>query len=154
MNKNEILEQLRSAKAAHISWVQKAKMLIGGFSIDEKAIPINSTECRFGQWFYSDAQKLNGLQNNPLECMHTIEALHFQLHDTYMHIFQIYYHSNQQGFFSKLFGNKKKVSDAQKEEAQAHFNTLQETSKALIEEINRMERRILSTPQEQIEEIR
>jgi len=52
MNKEEILSQLRVAKAAHVSWVQRAKLLIEGFTINETSIPVNSTECQFGKWFY------------------------------------------------------------------------------------------------------
>lgn len=89
MEKSEILDQLRAAKAAHINWVQRAKLLISGFQIDEGSIPVNSTQCQFGKWFYTDAQKLNAMQNNPMECMNTIEQLHFDLHDIYLNIYKI-----------------------------------------------------------------
>jgi len=153
MDKNEVLTQLRAAKAAHINWVQKAKMLIGGFKIDENAIPINSTECKFGKWFYSDAQKLNALQNNPMECMTNVEQLHFKLHDIYMHIFKIYYQIEKQGFFSKLFGSKKKISDTEKEIAEKYFSEMEDISRQLIEEINRMERRIIAVQESEMEKI-
>ena len=154
MTKNEILEQLRAAKTAHISWVQKAKMLINGVKMEKNAIPVNSTECRFGKWFYGDAQKLNALPTNPLECMQNIESLHFKLHDIYLNIFKIYYQEDKkQGFFSKLFGKKKRITDAEQELAETYFKELEATSKALLEEINRMERRILVIPDKQLEEI-
>jgi hypothetical protein len=90
MNRDEILSQLRAAKAAHVSWVQRAKMLIEGFSINESSIPVNSTECTFGKWFYSDGQRLNDIRNNPVSAMTEIEDLHSKLHDVYMNIFKIY----------------------------------------------------------------
>ncbi|WP_297432495.1 CZB domain-containing protein [Sulfurimonas sp.] len=77
MEKEEVLEHLRAAKAAHIKWIQKAKLLINGIDISEDTIPIDSTECKFGKWFYSDGQILNSLSNNPMECMQSIENLHF-----------------------------------------------------------------------------
>ncbi len=153
MDKNEVLDQLRAAKAAHINWVQKAKMLIEGFKIDEKAIPVNSTECKFGQWFYKDAQKLNALQNNPLECMTEIEQLHFQLHDVYMKIFKLYYDTAEKGFFSKLFGSKKKVSEEAQRLAKDYFTEMEDISKRLIEEINRMERRIIAIQESELEKL-
>ena len=153
MKKNEVLEQLRAAKAAHINWVQRAKMLIAGFKIGEDSIPVNSTECKFGQWFYSDAQKLNALQNNPLECMSKIEQLHFQLHDIYMNIYKIYYDTEPSGFFSKLFGKKKKISDDSRKLASEYFNSMQEVSNELLQEINRMERRVVAIPEEEFEGI-
>lgn len=144
MEKSEILEQLRAAKAAHINWVQRAKLLISGFQIDESSIPVNSTQCQFGKWFYTDAQKLNAMQNNPMECMSTIEQLHFDLHDIYLNIYKIYYETESKGFFSKIFGKKKKVTEDAKELAKKYYQNMEEVSKKLVAEINRMERRIVA----------
>lgn len=144
MEKSEILEQLRAAKAAHINWVQRAKLLISGFQIDESSIPVNSTQCQFGKWFYTDAQKLNAMQNNPMECMSTIEQLHFDLHDIYLNIYKIYYETESKGFFSKIFGKKKKINEDAKELAKKYYQNMEEVSKKLVAEINRMERRIVA----------
>ena len=154
MDKNDVLEQLRAAKAAHINWVQRAKMLIAGFKIDESAIPVNSTQCQFGKWFYSDAQKLNALQANPAECMNSIEQLHFDLHDIYMNIYKIYYETDTGGgFFSKIFGKKKTITEDAKKLAKEYFNSMENVSKDLVAEINKMERRIVATPDKEFEVI-
>ena len=153
MDKNEVLEQLRAAKAAHINWVQRAKMLIAGFKMDESAIPVNSTQCQFGKWFYSDAQKLNAIQTNPLECMTSIEQLHFDLHDVYLNIYKIYYETDSGGFFSKIFGKKKTISEDAKKLAKEYFTTMENISKELVAEINKMERRIVATPDKEFEVI-
>jgi len=107
MNRNEILRQLRAVKATHVSWVQRAKMLIEGFSINESSIPVNSTECEFGKWFYSDGKRLNDIRNNPLSAMNEIEELHFKLHDVSMHIFKIYYDTQKKGFFKNVWPKEK-----------------------------------------------
>lgn len=153
MEKNTVLEQLRAAKAAHINWVQRAKMLISGFKMDENAIPVNSTQCQFGKWFYSDAQKLNGLRNNPMDCMSEIEQLHFDLHDIYLNIYKIYYDMEPQGFFSKLFGKKKKITDDSARLAKEYFNSMEEVSKKLVEQINLMERRIVALQDSEITDL-
>ena len=142
MNKENILEQLRKAKAAHISWVQRAKMLIEGFTINETSIPVNSTECEFGKWFYSDGQRLNDIRTNPIESMTEIEELHFKLHDVYMHIFKIYYDTEKKGFFSKVFGKKKKVTKEDAALARKYFDDMDGISKELVKALNLMERRI------------
>jgi len=142
MDKAEILSQLRAAKAAHISWVQRAKMLIGGLTINESSIPVNSTECAFGKWFYSEAQRLNDIRNNPVECMNEIEDLHFKLHDTYLNIYKIYYQTGEKGFFSKLFGQKKKVSEAEQQRAKEYYDEMEAISKKLVAALNTMEKRI------------
>jgi len=153
MNKEHVVEQLRAAKSAHIKWVQKAKLLINGIDVEKDAIPVNSTECNFGKWFYSDAQALNALSNNPMECMASIEQLHFELHDVYMNIFSIYFSKPDDGFFSKIFGKKKKVSADEAQIAQQYFSKLEEISKMLLDEINRLERRVLAVSDEKIKEL-
>ena len=153
MKKEDVLGHLRAAKAAHIKWVQKAKLLINGVDIKEDSIPVDSTECKFGQWFYSDGQVLNALSNNPLECMQKIEGLHFELHDNYLSIFNIYFtHGKKPGFFSKIFGVKKRVlSPSEVQLAHERYARLEEISKELLDEINRLERRLIAVSEEKIE---
>lgn len=153
MKKEEVLEHLRAAKSAHIKWVQKAKLLINGVEVDESAIPVDSTECKFGRWFYSDGQILNALSNNPMECMQTIESLHFNLHDQYLKIFNIYFGEGrkQKGFFAKFFGKKKEISSNEQQIAQDYYDKMEGISKQLLDEINRLERRLIAVPDDKIE---
>jgi len=153
MNKEEILNQLRVAKAAHVSWVQRAKLLIEGFTINETSIPVNSTECQFGQWFYSDGQRLNDIRNNPIESMQEIENLHFKLHDVYLNIYKIYYDLEKKSFFSKIFGKKKKVSDEDKVIAKEYYREMDAISQELVKALNLMERRINVVNDEEIKAI-
>jgi hypothetical protein len=153
MKKEEIISHLRAAKSAHIKWLQKAKMLINGLDIEEDAIPVNSTECKFGKWFYTNGQVLNGLSNNPVECMNSIEKLHFDLHDVYLKIFTVYFSDERKtGFFAKLFKLKrKKISDVEHRVAEEYYNEMEKISKILIEEINKLERRLIAVSDEKIE---
>ena len=153
MNKEEILGQLRAAKAAHISWVQRAKLLIEGFTINETSIPVNSTECQFGQWFYAEGQRLNDIRNNPPESMQEIESLHFKLHDVYLNIYKIYYDLEKKSFFAKVFGKKKKVSEEDQALAKTYFDEMEAISKELVNALNVMERRINVVADEEISSI-
>ncbi len=156
MEKEEVLEHLRAAKAAHIKWVQKAKLLINGIDIEEDAIPIDSTECKFGKWFYSDGQILNSLSNNPMECMQSIESLHFALHDKYLQIFNIYFSQEKKaGFFAKLFGikRKKELSEEEVQKSRKFYDEMETISKELLEEINRLERRLVAVSEEKIKSL-
>jgi len=155
MKKEDVLEHLRAAKLAHIKWVQKAKLLINGVDVEENAIPVDSTECAFGKWFYTDGQVLNALSNNPLECMNKIETLHFSLHDKYLDIFNIYFAKDKKaGFFAKLLGMKRKpVSDAEQQLAQDYYETMEKISKELLDEISRLERRLVAVSSEKIESL-
>jgi len=151
MEKEEVVTHLRAAKAAHIKWVQKAKLLINGLHIEESAIPIDSTECKFGKWFYSDGQLLNSLANNPAEAMSSIETLHFKLHDEYLQIFNVYFNREKGGFFSKLFGLKRKsVTDLEAKVAKEHYDIMENISRELLDEINRLERRLIAVSEDKI----
>ncbi|MDY0121270.1 MAG: CZB domain-containing protein [Sulfurimonas sp.] len=154
MNKDEILTHLREAKLAHKNWVQKAKLLIEGFKVEKDAIPVNATSCEFGCWFYKEAQKLNALRNNPLECMQNIEEYHSRLHTIYLNIFKIYYSHYEANFLQKLFGTKRKVTSTEKEIAISHYEEIEAVSKQLIDELNRMERRIIALGDAEIEKIK
>ena len=147
MNKNETLEYLRNAKASHVAWVQKAKMLIAGFAVAEDAIPVDSTQCAFGKWFYGDGQKLNLISNNPMECMDQVDRLHMRLHDIYINIYKIYYDVEDQSFLSRLMGKKKKITPDAKKLAKTYFEQIEEVSNTLLQELNRMERRVHAIPE-------
>ncbi len=153
MKKEQVLEHIRSAKSAHIKWVQKAKLLINGVSVTEDSIPVNSTECNFGKWFYSDGQLLNSLSNNPIECMQKIEKLHFDLHDIYLQIFNIYFNRPKTGFFAKLFGKKRVITDIEANQAKEYYKELEKVSQVLLEEINRLERRLIAVSEEKISQL-
>jgi len=152
MTKEDVLGHLEDAKTAHTRWVNRAKILINGLSIEEKAIPIKATECKFGQWLYTEGQILSGLSNNPIECMQNIEKLHSDLHDTYLKIFNIYFSQEKKtGFFSSLFGKKKKeVSELEKEFSMSEYEKIEKISEKLLDEINRLERRLGAVSEEKI----
>lgn len=154
MDKEHVLDHLRAAKSAHIKWVQKAKLLINGVDVQKDAIPVDSTECKFGKWFYSDGQKLNALSNNPLECMTKVEQLHFELHDIYLSIYNIYFNKPKKGFLSKLFGVRKiDITSFEVDKAKEFYGNMEDVSKELLEEINRLERRLLATPEDKIKNL-
>jgi len=144
MTKEETIEQLQNAKKAHVKWVQRAKALIDGVPVQKEAIPVDCTECKFGQWFYGEGQKLNAIPG--MDVLKEIETLHFDLHDTYLKIFKIYFGEVNRSFFSKIFNIKTKISDDDKEIAKEYYDKLLEISKQLLETIDRLERRLNAIP--------
>lgn len=154
MDKYKTLEYLRTAKASHQEWLQKAKQLINGVEIKKDAVPMDCKDCHFGKWFYHEGQILNRLANNPRECMIRIEELHFDLHDTYLNIFQIYFQRSDRKILNALFGDKKsKISESEQNMACEFYNKLEQISKELLNEINRLERRIVAVSEEKIKNL-
>ena len=82
-----------------------------------------------------------------------IENLHFNLHDVYMNIFNIYFNKSKGGFFAKFFGSKKSLNDYEIDKAKQYYINLELISKELLEEINRLERRLIAVPDERIQEL-
>lgn len=140
MNKQDTIQQLHDAKKAHVKWVQRAKALIEGLPVEKESIPVDCTECKFGQWFYGEGQNLHAIPG--MECLSEIESLHFELHDMYMKIFKLYFGEMNKSFFSKIFKSSKKVSDSDKERARENYDKLLEISKKLLEVIDKLERRL------------
>ena len=140
MKKDNILTELRSAKVAHLKWVQRAKALISNEDISKESIPLDYTECLFGKWFYSDAQEL--ALRPGMDCISQIGIKHTELHEIYFKIFQIYFGEANKSFFSKLLKLKKKVLPAEQNIALEHYEQLEAVSKELLAQIEKLERRV------------
>ena len=154
MEKADLISNVRVAKAAHIKWVQKAKLLINGLDVKEGAIPVDSTECEFGKWFYDKGQVLNSLTNNTKEEMERIEDLHFILHDQYLEIFNIYFNKVKSGWLCKILGVKRRnVSDEEQKVAKRYFDSMEIISKDLLEEINKLEQILIAVPEEKVKSL-
>jgi hypothetical protein len=145
LDKAITLQLLSDAKKAHVSWVQRAQLLIDGLPIDKDAIPLSCSDCEFGQWLYREGKKLTALGNIPH--LEDIEKVHFDVHDQYMKIYRIYFADNDRSFFSKLLNSKKKISDQGKEMAKGHFKKLQSASEQLLNLISKLERRLFAIPE-------
>lgn len=142
MKKEETLTHLHNAKKAHISWVHRAHALIEGLPVEKEQVPVSCTDCKFGQWFYGEGQRLNRIPS--MDCLKEIETLHYELHDIYMKIFKIYFSDEDRSFFSKFFGTRKKISPESQEIAKEHYKELKTISEKLITAIERLERRLFA----------
>jgi hypothetical protein len=68
----------------------------------------------------------------------------------------IYFAKNdKQGFFAKLFGfsKKKELSEDEISNAKQYYEEMEQISKQLLEEISRLERRLVAIPEEKIKEL-
>ncbi|MBU0633142.1 CZB domain-containing protein [bacterium] len=145
MDKNEALEHLRDAKKAHLKWLQRAKALISNIPVEKDAIPVDYTECAFGQWFYSEGQEIALMPG--MDSIGEIGKKHEELHDEYIKIFKIYFGDANKTLFSKLFNLRKKVTDAEQDVARRYYSNLKDISDELLKHIEKLERRINALPQ-------
>lgn len=133
----DLIQKLRKAKMSHKRWVGHASAMIEGIPIEKDQVPINYTDCAFGNWYYDEGQNLSILNE-----FKEIEAPHTELHIIYMEIFNILFGQKKQSFFSKLIGKKTKLSDNEKQLARAKFRTLDQVSKVIIAKLDALEARV------------
>ncbi|MES0326916.1 MAG: CZB domain-containing protein [Gammaproteobacteria bacterium] len=139
MNKTEAVNKIRAAKQAHMSWVMKADALIYGIPLENNQVPVDGTECIFGQWYYGEGQNLKYLAS-----FKAIEQPHFELHSTYAQIFKLLFESDDKSFLKKLFGQSSKQSEANTQKARELFPKLKEYSNEVIKYLDVLDSEIES----------
>ena len=137
---NEIsYTKIRQARASHARWVRRAKHLIEGLPVSEDMIPIDSTSCEFGMWFYNEGMKF---KNNPelLKLLNSIEEKHNHLHDIYLKIYKIYFLDTRVSWFRSVVTNKyREVTSSEGAYAKVYFDSLEKVSGELLVLLERFE---------------
>lgn len=147
MNKNEIIMLVRNAKSGHKKWVENAISLIEGLPLDKNQVPVNATECAFGQWYYGEGQGLKAVK-----VFKEIEAYHDGLHKVYREIFVLLFEDESKpSLLSRLFGLSHKVSEEKKLAAQEKLQTLKLQSRSIMKKLDDLEETIIAMPEEQID---
>jgi len=141
MTIQDILQTVRTAKRAHISWVMKADALIHGIPLEESQIPMDGTECSFGKWYYGQGQCCIELPS-----FKALEKPHMELHSTYAKIFSAIYEKSEHSLLSSMFGKKKKVDQQKLELVRSLFTELKVYSDDLIDKLEILENDILNLP--------
>lgn len=148
MRKDDLILTIRNAKAAHKRWVENARSLIEGLPLDKSQVPINSTDCQFGQWYYGEGQSFK-----PLPSYRDIETHHDGLHKTYREIFVLLFSEEdaKPSMLSRLFGTAQKSSKERQEAAKSKFNVLEQQSVTIAKKLDDLEAMIAGMSPEQID---
>jgi hypothetical protein len=147
MNKDELITIIRNARGAHKKWVENALSLIEGLPLDKSQVPVNSTDCAFGKWYYSDGQAFKSLPS-----YRDIEDHHDALHKTYRAIFVLLFSEEKnESFFSRLFGKSQKTSAENQRLAREKFKVLEQQSKVIMGKLDELEKIIVGMSPEQID---
>lgn len=146
MVKNEIITLIRNAKSAHKKWVENAISLIEGLPLDKAQVPVNCTECVFGQWYYGEGQGLK-----QIKVFKEIEQYHDSLHKTYREIFVLLFEdATQPSLLERLFGISSKVSEEKKQQASDKLHLLKRQSKAIMGKLDELEEAIAAMADEEV----
>ena len=152
--KQEILQQLAEARLSHAKWLRRAKHLIEGLPVSNGMIPIDPTDCAFGQWFYKDAVHYKSVLSFAKH-IDTIEQLHVLLHDIYLRIYKVYFvDAKRSRFMSAILSSQyKRPSKSQVELTQHYFLELQKVSDELYKEIETFEKLVVSLDHKHFEAV-
>jgi len=135
MKKSEILENLNSARMAHMAWVEKAKSLVHGTkAISNNQLPLSAIDCNFGRWFYNAGQVLFCIMSEKL--VKSVEDKHEELHNAYLKIFKIYFEEEDKSRF--LLEQPTTVTPSSQQKAEEELRNLENISEELIELLNRI----------------
>jgi hypothetical protein len=148
MDKKEIMNTLRGAKAAHMQWRARAQALVAGIPVNKDHVPVMYTDCKFGQWYYGEGQLLARFA-----AFKAMEEPHEQLHLVYMEIFKHLFGDDERSGWAKLFGSRKRHRDQQLAAAAVLLPTLVGISQTLLDTIALLEHEIESASDEELSEL-
>ncbi len=136
MNTRDILNRLRTAKSAHLGWVNRAHALIEGKPVDKEKVPVMPTDCIFGKWYYSDGRKLASLPS-----YQAIEEPHNRLHAIYQEIFDLLFGQDRENIIVRLLDRGRK-QEKRRVQARQKFLELQQVSDEILSRLDALERDI------------
>ncbi len=146
MDKTEVIMLLRQAKTGHKKWVENAISLIEGLPLDKNQVPVNGTECMFGQWYYGEGQGLKSLK-----AFKEIEQYHDGLHRIYREIFILLFEEESKpSLLTRLFGISRKVTEEKKLAAHEKLQALKLQSRSIMKKVDELEEAILEMSPEQL----
>ncbi|MDQ6963264.1 MAG: CZB domain-containing protein [Mariprofundaceae bacterium] len=130
-----------------IAGAQCPLCLIEGIELDKSQVPVNGTECAFGQWYYGDGQQLRKMPG-----FQELEAAHDALHTTYRQIFVLLFGKTEKtpSFFSRLFGTSANDSEENKEKALEKYKVLERQSSVIRNHLIQLENMIDVMGEEQL----
>jgi|GEM_PF-7004333 len=84
-NKAQLLSIIQRAKSAHLQWRAYAQGIAAGVPLEESKAPVKHTDCKFGQWYYSEGKAVLG----HLDIFNNIAGPHEMLHLVYEQIYSL-----------------------------------------------------------------
>jgi len=136
ITKNEILKNLNLARKAHITWVEKAQLLVHGVHpMSKNQLPLQAKNCSFGNWFSNTGQVLFYIMSEKL--LKSIENKHEELHNSYLKIFKIYFNQKENTLF--ILERPKTIDALSQIKAEKELRNLENISEEFIALLDRIE---------------
>ncbi|MBK1722930.1 CZB domain-containing protein [Thiocystis violacea] len=146
MTREDILDQLRTAKTAHTQWLSDALALIAGLAAGKDHVPVSHRHCEFGQWYYGRGHGLASLS-----AYAAIEAPHEALHGLYAQVFDILSAPRNRPLLAKVFTPKGHLGKRQQDEAKALMQEMLSASRRLLEAIALLEQHLMEMSEQELQ---
>lgn len=141
MTKKQILHAIEHAYEYHTEQMEKVTLLIEGKKV-KNPTPRMKDECEFGKWLYGDASRIKRLLG--IQFYNEMEIIHEFWHIQYEKIYNIYYNDEEDGLLTKLFGNRRKLSEDEREEVRGYYKELSRATDDLLDALSASKRRIIA----------
>ena len=124
MSKKEALAQLRSAKSSHIQWRSDVQGYLLGLHVDTRKLPIIHTDSAFGNWYYTQGQKLSSFPS--------YKEINLSLEEVFIKYRELYKFLHSSSKKAGLFSSQSKIDNQRQEQKQKLMDDLLQSSQALI----------------------
>ena len=141
MTRKQILRALEHAYEYHVEQMEKVTLLVEGNKV-KNPTPRMKNECDFGKWLYGDASRIKRLLG--IQFYDEMELIHEFWHIQYEKIYDLYYHDDEDGLLTKLFGNRRRLSEEEHKEVQEYYKALSRATDDLLDALSASKRRILA----------
>ena len=141
MTKKQILHAIEHAYEYHTEQMEKVTLLMEGKKV-KNPTPRMKGECEFGKWLYGDASRIKKLLG--IQFYNEMEIIHEFWHIQYEKIYNIYYNDTEDGLLTKLFGNRRRLSEEEREEVREYYKELSRATDDLLDALSASKRRIIA----------
>ncbi len=148
MDKNQVIQLLRTAKRDHLAWVGRAELLVQGIPVSKEQLPVLHTDCNFGRWYFGEGQVLAKFTD-----FRAIDPPHQTLHHAYAQIFKLLLEEENPSFFSKLLGTARKQHERNMPAIEANMHALEQASQEVVRHLEALEHILHDMPDEDVVEL-
>jgi len=138
MDKEQALADIHEAKYALEVQMAKMEDLMKGMDVPNP-VAAAKEKCEFGKWLYSHDNRMKEILGELF--YQRLETLHKKWFVDYMKIYDMFIHEDKKTFLSKLL-NASSISSLDLDKAKLYFVELEETTKELLINLEKSERRL------------
>ena len=145
MSKKEALAQLRTAKSSHIQWRSDVQGYVLGLHVDTRKLPIIHTDSHFGNWYYTQGQKLSTLPS--------YKEINLNLEDVFIKYRELYKYLHSTPKKAGLFSSQAKLDSQRQEQKQKLMDDLLHSSQILIATTTELENELTKMSDEEFDKL-